>query len=175
MERGKASGGVGVYVDCHKGRCKTKNLSIDMRSVLIVLMWTRNVYYILEQPENSRFLKTPNMQHAVEITGGYLSPLTYQKAFGHDMPKPTRFTTNWPHAVLNTLIRKQPLELTRRLHDPANCDNYRIAINNNNNNPKKKTPQGEQWLDCGWEEAQLIRALPHRALQSHCQGSERCC
>ena len=99
-----------------------------MRSVLIVLMWTRNVYYILEQPENSRFLKTPNMQHAVEITGGYLSPLTYQKAFGHDMPKPTRFTTNWPPAVLDTLIRNQPLELTRRLRDPANRDNYRIAI-----------------------------------------------
>ena len=156
-------------------RCKTKNLSIDMRSVLIVLMWTRNVYYILEQPENSRFLKTPNMQHAVEITGGYLSPQTYLKAFGHDMPKATRFTTNWPPAVLETLIRKKPLELTRRLEDPANRDNYRIAIKNNNNNPKEKTLQGEQWLDCGWEEAQLIRALPHRALQSHCQGSGPSC
>ena len=166
---------MGVYVDCHKGRCKTKNLSIDMRSVLIVLMWTRNVYYILEQPENSRFLKTPNMQHAVEITGGYLSPLTYQRAFGHDMPKPTRFTTNWPRAVLNTLIRKQPLELTPRLHDPANRGNYRIAINKNNNNPKKKALQEEQWLGTGWASAQRIRALPHRALQGHRQGSGPSC
>ena len=77
---------------------------------LIEIMESRKVYWLVEQPEGSRFFKFPDVKAVLERTPHYVIK-TWMGHFGGQMPKPTMLVGNVPTDMAHALAKEKPPNL----------------------------------------------------------------